>query len=148
ADGGVLVTSGTFAEGTGPVQLNDVPQVWSAETGWRSLNGEVLSLYPRMHVLGNDRVFVAGTDPMSHVLDPRSGEWSDAPSRANGDRQYAPAVSYAPGKIIYIGGGNDPSTKVPTALTEIIDFNGNNAAWQATMPMSQPRRQHNATLLP
>ncbi|MBV9563864.1 MAG: DUF1929 domain-containing protein, partial [Bradyrhizobium sp.] len=148
ADGGVLVTSGTFAEGAGPVQLNDVPQIWSAETGWRSLNGEVLSLYPRMHVLANDRVFVAGTDPVSHVLDPRSGEWSSAPNRANGDRQYAPAVSYAPGKIIYIGGGNDPPTNVPTARSEIIDFDENNAAWQATMPMSQPRRQHNATVLP
>jgi galactose oxidase len=100
-DGSVLVTSGNYREGTEPAQNNHIPQVWSESAGWRDLSGAVLSLYPRIHVLGSDRVFVAGTDPVSQFLDPNgAGTWSKAPSRANGDRQYAPSVTYAPGKIL------------------------------------------------
>jgi len=147
-DGSVLVTSGSYREGTGPQQNNHIPQIWSEGAGWRDLNGAVLSLYPRVHALGSDRIFVAGTDPVSQFLDPNgAGAWSNAPSRANGDRQYAPSVTYAPGTIIYIGGGNDPTTKIPTAACETIDF-GQNAAWRPITPMSNARRQHNATLLP
>jgi galactose oxidase len=147
-DGSVLVTSGSFREGMGPAQNNNIPQVWK-DGDWRDLNSAVLSLYPRMHVLGSDRIFVAGTDPVPQFFDPNgAGAWSHAPNRANGDRQYAPSLTYAPGKIIYIGGGNDPDTKIPTAECEVIDFGQNNAAWRRTNPMSKPRRQHNATLLP
>lgn len=149
SDGGVLVTSGNYREGTEPAQNNHIPQVWSDGSGWRALNGAVLSLYPRMHLLGANSVFVAGTDPVSQFLDPRdNGVWSNAPRRANGDRQYAPSLTYAPGKIIYIGGGNDPGTKLPTAECEVIDFGQAGAAWRPTNAMSRPRRQHNATLLP
>jgi galactose oxidase len=149
SDGSVLVTSGNYREGTEPGQNNHIPQVWSDGRGWRALNGSVLSLYPRMHLLGASSVFVAGTDPVSQFLDPRdNGAWSNAPRRANGDRQYAPSLSYAPGKIIYIGGGNDSVTKIPTAACEVIDFSRPDAAWRPTNAMSRPRRQHNATLLP
>jgi galactose oxidase len=148
-DGSVLVTSGSYREGTEPQQNNHVPQVWSEGTGWRDLNGAVLSLYPRIHVLGHDRIFVAGTNPLSQFLDPTgAGTWSNAPRRANGDKQYAPSVTFAPGKILYIGGGNDPTTKVPSAACEVINFGQNAAAWRPTDAMSNPRRQHNATLLP
>ena len=148
-DGSVLVTSGSFREGTAPQQNNHIPQVWSEGAGWRDLNGAVLSLYPRMHMLGSNRVFVAGTDPVSQFLDPNGdGAWSKAPGRANGDKQYAPSVTYAPGKILYIGGGNDQITKIPSAACEVIDFGQTAAAWRPTNAMSKPRRQHNATLLP
>jgi galactose oxidase len=148
-DGSVLVTSGNYREGTEPAQNNHIPQVWSEGAGWRDLNGAVLSLYPRIHVLGSDRVLVAGTNPVSQLLDPiGAGVWSNAPSRANGDKQYAPSVTYAPGKILYIGGGNDPTNKIPSAACEVINFGQNDAAWRPTTAMSKPRRQHNATLLP
>jgi hypothetical protein len=147
-DGSVLVTSGNYREGTGPQQNNHIPQIWSEGAEWRDLNGSVLSLYPRVHALGSDRIFVAGTNPVSQFLDPNgAGAWSNAPSRANGDKQYAPSVTYAPGKIIYIGGGNDEITKIPSSACELIDF-GQNPAWRSTTAMSNPRRQHNATVLP
>jgi galactose oxidase len=57
-------------------------------------------------------------------------------------------VTYAPGKILYIGGGNDPTNKIPSAACEVINFGQNDAAWRPTTAMSKPRRQHNATLLP
>ncbi|MCK1604759.1 hypothetical protein IVB02_25985 [Bradyrhizobium sp. 166] len=147
-EGGMLVTSGSYREGPNTWQNNHIPQIWSENGGWRDLNGTVLSLYPRLHALGRDRIFASGADPLSQFLDPSgAGAWSKAPSRAEGDRQYAPSVTYAPGKIIYIGGGNDPSTRIPSAVCEVIDFGVADPAWRTTDPMSRPRRQHNATLL-
>jgi galactose oxidase len=146
ANGDVLVTSGSFLGAT-QTENNPTPQIWNGS--WRGLNGKVLSLYPRQHVLSDSRVFVAGTNPISEMLDlAGDGAWSDAPSRAHGDRQYAPSVTYAPGKIIFIGGGNDAGTNIPTAAAEVIDFNQQSPAWRSTTAMWRRRRQHNATLLP
>lgn len=147
ASGEVLVTSGSFLGATQP-ENNPIPQIWDG-TEWRALNGNVLSLYPRQHVLSDGRVFVAGSNPVSEMLGlAGAGTWSDAPSRAHGDRQYAPSVMYAPGRIIFIGGGNDAVTNVPTAAVEVIDFNEDVPAWRPTASMWRRRRQHNATLLP
>jgi hypothetical protein len=146
-DGAVLVTSGSYGSGN-QTPNNSVPQVWDGRT-WTDLADKVVSLYPRMIVLEDGRVFVAGTDPDAFMLDAlHAGTWSPAPARANGDRQYAPAVMYAPNKIIFIGGGNDPGDQRPTNKTEVIDFNERAPVWKPAAPMLFPRRQHNATLLP
>src|SRR5205085_8132368 len=52
------------------------------------------------------------------------------------------AVMYAPGKIIYVGGG-DP----PTNSAEVIDLNQPSPAWRSVAPMAFARRQLNATIL-
>ena len=49
---------------------------------------------------------------------------------------------YAPGKILYVGGG-DP----PTASAEVIDLNQPSPAWRTVPGMAFARRQTNATLL-
>jgi hypothetical protein len=52
------------------------------------------------------------------------------------------AVMYAPGKILYAGGG-DP----PTASAEVIDLNQSSPSWRTVPGMAFARRQMNATLL-
>ena len=52
---------------------------------------------------------------------------------------------YAPGKILYAGGGD--STQVPTAAAEKIDLNQSSPVWTTAGAMKFPRRQLNATLL-
>jgi galactose oxidase len=142
-DGSALTASGNGADG----QNNKIPQIWDG-TRWHALSDKVLSLYPRLIALPNDRVFVAGTDPDGNMLDLLGGSWSPAPGRIHGDRQYAPSIMYAPGKVIFIGGGNDGDTKEPTNAIELIDFNEPNPVWRLGAPMLFRRRQHNATLLP
>jgi hypothetical protein len=51
-------------------------------------------------------------------------------------------VMYAPGKIMYAGGG-DP----PTSSAEVIDLTRPAPAWRSVAPMRFARRQMNATLL-
>lgn len=51
-------------------------------------------------------------------------------------------------KVLFIGGGSDPVTHLPTNLAENIDLNDANPQWKPTSPMHFARRQHNATILP
>ena len=146
-DGSVLVMSGSFAEGE-TIRTNTVPQIWDGED-WRSLPERTVSLFPRLVALPDGKVFVAGTDPDGAMLTTSgAGSWEGAPGRAGGDRQYAPAVEFSPGKILFMGGGNDVGSRQPAANAEAIDFTQGHAEWRQAAPMNFRRRQHNATLLP
>jgi galactose oxidase len=130
------------------IRNNAVPQIWDGED-WRSLPERTVSLFPRLVVLPDGKVFVAGTDVDGAMLTTAgAGGWTAAPNRAGGDRQYAPALQFAPGNILFMGGGNDVGSNQPTANAEKIDFTHGHAEWTQAAPMNFRRRQHNATLLP
>jgi hypothetical protein len=122
-----------------------VPEVWDG-SAWRRLTSAGLELpyYPRTFVAPDGRIFYAGEQQQSRYLDVAGlGRWTDGPLRRFGTRDYGSAVMYAPGKILYVGGG-DP----PTNTAEIIDLNQPNPTWAFTGSMAFARRQMNATLLP
>jgi hypothetical protein len=140
-NGEVVTIAGTDSAG-----LNvPVPEVWDG-TAWRRLTSASLELplYPRTFVGPDGRIFYAGEAQQSRYLDVTgTGRWTDGPLRKFGARGYGSAVMYEPGKILYAGGG-DP----PTSTAEVIDLNQPSPAWQYTGSMAFPRRQMNATLLP
>lgn len=122
-----------------------VPEVWDG-TGWRGLTSAALALpyYPRTFVAPDGRIFYAGEQQRSRYLDVAgAGRWTDGPLRNFGTRDYGSAVMYEPGKILYAGGG-DP----PTSTAEIIDLNQPSPTWTFTGSMAFARRHMNATLLP
>jgi len=141
-DGEVLSVAGTDENSTAV----PIPEIWDG-TRWRQLTtaGMVLEYYPRNFVAPDGRVFYAGEEPPSRWLDVTgTGRWSDGPSRNEpGWRSYGSAVMYAPGKILYAGGG-DP----PTNTAEVIDLNDASPAWRYTGAMAYARRHMNATILP
>jgi len=137
----ILVFSGQVSGDSG----NLIPQVWSP-TGWVNLTGarRVLERYPNTYVAPDARVFVAGPDQQSMYLNTGGvGSWDTGPMRNFAYRDYGPTVMYEPGKILYVGGGSPP-----TATTETIDLNASHPAWTNAAPMSYPRRQCSATVLP
>jgi len=148
ADGRVLVISGSAAA-HGTIEVNADPQITDGE-GWAPTVDFVgLPLYPRMHVAPDGRVLMAGSNAMTYLLDTRGdGAWTPLAARANGSREYGPSVMYAPGKVIYVGGGNDAGSDLPTAAAEVIDLTEPTPSWRPAAPMQHRRRQHNATLLP
>jgi len=162
-DGSVLVCSGSFATGVpgpptaqgGPqTATNNFPQIWNNRP-WETLTSfnendqNSLPLYPRIHVAPDGRVFMSGTNAEGFFFNPaNAGVWTPSASRSAGARDYAPSVLYDVGKILYIGGGNDPSTFLPTNVCETIDLHQPAPAWKRTNSMHFRRRQHNATLLP
>ncbi|MGH3933596.1 MAG: galactose oxidase-like domain-containing protein [Pseudonocardiaceae bacterium] len=151
ADGTALVSSGSYIE-NGNVIINDVPQIWDGQE-WRPTRDFIgLPLYPRMHVAPNGQLFMAGSNAKTYLLNTDGkGTWIPLPEpggiRRNGERQYGPSVMYDTGKVIYIGGGNDRTTDVPTAAAEVIDLNSDPPVWRQIAPMHFRRRQHNATIL-
>jgi len=163
ADGGVLAISGSFAQGRpqpppdNPVPppagtqfpINPNPQVWRGN-GWEpTMNFQNLQLFPRLHVEPkNGHVFMSGPLGETKFLDSAgAGSWTDGPKRDGANRDYAPSVMYDSGKVVFIGGGTDPNTLLPTNLAETIDLNDSAPQWMPTAPMHFARRQHNATIL-
>jgi hypothetical protein len=143
-NGDVLVVSGDIDR---TVWVNPLPQVWQLATGsWRDLTAAQLALplYPFMFVAPNGRVFNAGPQQTTRYLDTSgSGAWSFVANSNFGNRDYGSSVIYDTGKILIVGGG-DP----PTATAEVVDLQAPSPSWRYVSPMSTPRRQLNATLLP
>ena len=147
-DGSVLASSGSIIDAQGRTIINDQEQIWQ-DGVWHSIVNFVgLPLFPRMHVAPSGRVFMSGTLAQSFFLQTQEPtSWTPVGSRAAGQRDYAPSVMYDAGKVLYVGGGNDQITGLPTNAAEIIDLNAANPAWRATGAMHVARRQHNATVL-
>jgi hypothetical protein len=96
-----------------------------------------------MFVAPNGKVFLAGFPRATRYLDVTgTGQWTTVADRIVADRTMGSAVMYAPGKILYAGGG-DP----PTASAEVIDLNQAAPSWRSVPGMAFARRQMNATLL-
>jgi hypothetical protein len=151
-DGGVLVLAGSFKpspqEGSRP---NRDVQIWRNGV-WAQLaplpDDFIPDNYPRTHVLSDGRVYVSGPLKETWLLTiSNGGRWDRANAPRLGQCDYAPAVMYDVDKIIFIGGGGEP-----TARCETIDFSQPSPQWDGArdenMKMHFPRRQHNATLLP
>jgi hypothetical protein len=112
-----------------------IPEVWNGSS-WRRLTTASLSIpdpyYPAMFVAPNGKVFLAGFPQTTRYLDVTgTGQWTIVGNRNVADRTMGSALMYAPGKVLYAGGG-DP----PTASAEVT-----------VSSMAFARRQMNATLL-
>jgi galactose oxidase len=163
-DGGVLAISGSFAAGRpqpppdNPVPppvgtkfpTNPNPQIWRGSSWTPTMNFVGLQLFPRLHVEPkHGDVFMSGPRGDTFFLDTTgAGVWIPGPARDGALRDYAPSVMYDVGKVLFIGGGLDPATHLPTNLAETIDLNELNPQWKPTARMHFARRQHNATVLP
>jgi hypothetical protein len=149
-DGRVMTFSGLRETGgtNTSVEIYTVGSGWSQEypAGWTP------PLYPRMHLSTDGRVFYAGSTRSSRFFNPSNGTWTPiiATTNYSGSRSYGTSVllpltlanNYRP-RVMIFGGGNPA-----TATTEIIDLSAATPQWQFGPPMTQPRIQLNATLLP
>ena len=150
-DGTVLVSSGSYQE-NGRVLINEVTQIWDGRKWTPAARFAGLPLYPRLHVAPSGQVFASGSNAKPHMIDTGGqGPWAALPrprkARYDREQHYGPSVMYDTGKVIYIGGGNDAATDVPTAAAEIVDLCADPPAWRDVSGMQFPRRQHNATIL-
>ena len=142
ANGEVLAMSGTD-------ELQNhvmIPEVGNGST-WRRLTTASLDVgtpyYPAMFLAPNGKVFLAGFPQTTRYLDVSgTGTWTTVGDRQVADRTMGSAVMYAPGKILYVGGG-DP----PTSSAEVIDLNQGSPSWRSVAGMAFARRQLNATIL-
>ena len=149
-DGRIMAFSG-YSE-TGP--MNNAVEIYKIAQGWTppQLAPWTPPLYPWLHLLPNGRVFYSGPTAESKIFDPATSTWSlgVATTRYNDERSYGSSVllpllperGYAP--RVMIMGGDDPAT----ATAEIIDLSQPAPQWRSLPPMSQPRIEMSAVLLP
>lgn len=149
-DGRVMTFSGLNETGG----TNTAVEIYTPGSGWSPeyAAGWTPPLYPRMHLVPDGRVFYSGSGRGSRFFSPSTNTWTNvvATTIYSGTRTYGssvllpltPANNYRP-KVMIMGGGNPA-----TATTEIIDLGAATPAWQAGPPMSQPRIEMNATILP
>jgi PKD repeat protein len=149
-DGRVMTFSGLLETGgtNSAVEIYTVGAGWSPEypAGWTP------PLYPRLHLSTDGRVFYAGSGRGSRFFNPATNTWTGVVANTNftGSRSYGtsvllpltPANGYKP-RVMILGGAS-PATNT----TEIIDLSAPTPAWQYGPPMSQPRIQLSATILP
>jgi len=150
ADGRVMTFSGLTETGG----TNQAVEFFTIGSGWSTAYPASWTpdLYPRLHLLPDGKVFYSGAQTKSRLFDPSSNTWTSSVATTNysGVRTYGTSVmlplspqnNYDP-RIIIMGGGN-PSTNT----TEIIDMGAATPVWQYGPPMSQPRIEMNAVILP
>jgi hypothetical protein len=141
-NGEVLAVSGSDETRT----VVTIPEIGNGST-WRRLTTASLAIpapyYPAMFLAPNGKVFLAGFPQTSRYLDVSgTGAWTTVADRQVADRTMGSAVMYAPGKVLYVGGG-DP----PTNSAEVIDLNQSSPSWRNVPAMAFARRQLNATIL-
>ena len=158
ADGRALVFSGDNiqADDSPPgnplsFKSSTIPEVYNPQTNsYTRLTGAAVDtpLYPFMFVLPDGRVFDAGPDRQSRILNPNgTGSLSLGPvSPIDGSS----AAMYAPGKVMKSGTWSDPSfANIPvTGRTAVIDMNAPTPTWRETAPMAYPRSYETITMLP
>jgi hypothetical protein len=149
-DGTVMTFSGLDENGS----TNSTVEIYSVSTGWSAPIGSPFTppLYPRMNLLPNGQIFYSGSTAQSRLFDPVAKTWSGVIATTNygGTRTYGtsvllpltPANNYKP--VVMIMGGGNPST----ATTELIDLSAATPTWTNGPPMSQPRIEMNAAILP
>ncbi|HQU98853.1 MAG TPA: Ig-like domain-containing protein [Nitrosomonas sp.] len=145
ANGDVLTISGDIDTTLGG---NPLPQVFEVSKGtWRNLTTAQMQVinYPWMFLAPNGKMFFAGHSATTRYLDTKgTGAWSMVATRPGGWRDYGSAVMYAPGKILVMGGDQQPVK----SSAEVIDLNQVTPVWRMIDPMQYARRHLNSTLLP
>jgi hypothetical protein len=149
-DGRVMTFSGLRETGS----TNTAVEFYTPDIGWSReyAAGWTPPLYPRMHVLPDGTVLYSGSGTGSRIFNPSTKTWTGVIASTNyaGTRTYGtsvllpltPASGYKP-RVMIFGGGNPA-----TASTEILDLSVSPRKWQYGPPMSQPRIEMNATILP
>jgi len=149
-DGTVMTSSGLDENGN----TNSTVEIYTVGSGWSPVYGSPFTptLYPRLHLLPNGKVFYSGSGTGSRYFDPSTHTWSGVVATTNYSttRTYGtsvllpltPANNYTP--VVMIMGGGSPST----ATTELINLSATSPKWTYGPAMSQPRIEMNATILP
>jgi len=149
-DGSVMTFSGLSETGG----TNNAVEIYTPGIGWSQeyLAGWTPPLYPRMHLLPDGTVLYAGSGTGSRIFNLSTKTWTGVIASTNytSSRTYGSSVllpltlasGHTPRGMIF-GGGNPA-----TASTEILDLSVSPRKWKYGPPMSQPRTEMNATILP
>ena len=153
-DGHTMTFSGLTEAGA----VNDTVEFYGVGEGWSPEFHAPWSppTYPRLHLVPSGKVFYSGMTPQSRFFDPAiaggTPTWSGVVAQTiyPNDRwagsavllPLTPANGYA-ARVMAMGGDNPA-----TATAEVIDLSVPVPQWRSLPPMSAPRIEMNAVILP
>lgn len=166
--GTVLPSGDVFVQGgitsRGPKVVAATPELWSATTGWRSLDGATSAeanddaerrwFYPRAWVSPDGDVFTLTGSRMFRYDPTGDGTVSDAgPYPHPNTFASSTAVMYRPGKVLQVGGGawsarEDAVDVLGSTRATTIDLDGPVPVLGDAAPLQHGRHWANATVLP
>jgi hypothetical protein len=112
-----------------------------------------MTLYPRMHLMPNGKIFMVGQGGVARVCDPTTGAWVGQTSmtpRAYGTSVLCPLenTSSEQGKILVCGGSPAPADD-STASAQIVEPSGaNGLAFRSVDSMTHARKHMFPVILP
>src|SRR6185295_7069873 len=113
-DGDVLVFSGTDADEQLVPAVERLDVATGTITRLAASADKTVALYPRLHVLPSGKVFLAGQEAETSLLDPETAQWTAVGAMNFGDR-YSGTSVLLPGlqKVLALGGNQtDPEAPV------------------------------------
>jgi hypothetical protein len=104
-------------------------------------------LYPRMVVLSDGTIFMAGYGPDTHTFNPATNTWKLIGNLNFGSRVEGGVVMLPDGQRVLTAGGGLTFQGEATATAEIIDFSRASPAWSYVAPMHFARKHLNLVML-
>jgi hypothetical protein len=145
-DGSTLIFSGQADPNHRSITVEHYDPAANTLTTLPFTANRLLPLYPRMHLLPNGRILVAGPNRPALTFDPANATWKGGP-KMNALGRTAGTSVLLPGlqRVMAIGGSNSSGT---LNSAEILDLSAPTPAWSYTAPMHHARKHANAVLLP
>jgi hypothetical protein len=145
-DGSTLIFSGQESPSKRSTTVEHYDPAVNSLTTLPSTANKLLPLYPRMHLMPDGRLLMAGPSRPAFWFDPASATWTAAPKMKASGRTAGTSV-LLPGlqRVMAIGGSNHSGT---LSSAEILDLSAPTPAWTYTAPMHHARKHANGVLLP
>ena len=140
-DGTTLIFSGNEVQGDPVLTVDRYDPATGQLTTLPATANRKLTLYPKLHLMANGKLFLAGASRAGAWFDPDTATWSAAPRMVQGRQSFA-SVVLPDQRVMAIGGTG------PKSSAEIVDLSAPNPAWKLTAPMHFGRTHPNAVLLP
>jgi N-acetylneuraminic acid mutarotase len=129
----------TFGGSITPTQNAVIPELYDPATNtWTQFTNSPndVGLYPKVHIMPDGRIYVVrAVDWGSYIFDMSNGSWTRLSKTPN----YFTSISYAPGRLLFIGKGTGAAT---------TDLNVSTPSWTNVAPMAYPRYNPNMIVLP
>jgi galactose oxidase-like protein/glyoxal oxidase-like protein len=149
-DGTTLVLTGTARQG---VLQRSMESFDPATQRWTTLPPSAdsrSSMYSKVFVMTDGRLFRAGPDQATPIFDPTTNTWTSLTEMVFGDRGEGAAV-LLPGlhEVLVAGGaGGAGGLSEITDTAEVIDLSAPTPSWSYSGSMNRPRAHLNLVLLP
>ena len=147
-DGCTLVMGGGEDKSTPSPTMDRYDPASNTMTMMPNTATKTLGLYPRLHLLNDNRVIKVGPARASIYFNYATATWRNGPAMRFGARQQGATVALLGSKKILTYGGRSTSTSAPTNTAEILDLSTPTPAWQYTGPMATARNFSVPVLLP